>query len=222
MTDVLENPQQVSPASLTKNKKLIICIPQEKFMHVEAVQSLLAIQSGLMSRGWKVVILFDTGYNLAFLRNKLAERALHENEVEPAPFILWLDSDMKVSALDVFKLMKSLVDSKLDFLSAKYHIRGMKDQLCAFNFNLDGAYDKCMPDVGQCGILGLDGVGFGCLMMTPTKLIELSTKVDLPFRSSDAEPIGEDLLFCQQARAHGFTIGMDCDIWVGHYSVVAV
>lgn len=203
-----------------KKHKIIICIPQEKFMHIEAVQDLLALQLDLVSRNWDVVMLFDTGYNLAFIRNKLLEKALKECAHSEASFILWLDSDMKVSANSLYRLMLSYIKNGHDILSAKYHIRGKKDLLCAFNIKENGEWDNAIVDEGQTGIISVDGVGFGCLIATPSKFLEIVDLTDVPFKSSDTSPIGEDLAFCRQLKDLDFKIGMDCDVSVGHYSVV--
>ena len=156
-------------------------------------------------------------------RNKLAERALKLHKKNKLDYVVWLDSDIEFRFNDVLRLIKSLIDSKADMLSGVYYskISGKVHPLIQVWDRKDDQYYwitpkefKEKPDVFKS-----DSVGFGFLVMKPSVLVRMFNEFKRPFNfrvQSNGELLGEDLMFCEQARDLGFKLFVDKRINVGH------
>lgn len=170
-------------------------------------------------------ILFDCydwkakGYNFFFIvgkrmnihdsRNHAVNWALENN----MDYILWFDDDMVLDKGGK-PLFSTLLSHDKDFVAPLFFQRRPPYLPLLFKRNeyLDGTYvtmDNMMDY--ERGLLDVDGVGFGCAL---TK-IEMFKKIPKPwFVMGDS--FGEDLYFCERAKAHGYKIFCDTTIQVGH------
>ena len=66
------------------------------------------------------------------------------------------------------------------------------------------------------GLFEVEGIGFGCVLMTTSVLLDVIAKFRDAF--SPIGRVGEDLSFCIRARECGYKIYADSSIQLGHCS----
>lgn len=157
-------------------------------------------------------------------RNMLADGVL--SSASDDDLALWIDSDMVFNFDDMDRLIKSFDASDYDILSGLYFTRNEKDERVPLIYFASDEKNKFITgkpvDLPKEGIVKVDGVGFGFLVMKASVLKKLKSEHDKIFGwcYHDGEFVGEDITFCQRAAEAGFKIGVDLSIKLGHYGGV--
>lgn len=157
-------------------------------------------------------ISFNVGSLVYTSRNKLAQTAI-EQETD---YIFWLDSDMVFNPDILERMMKTMQENNLDFLSGLYFRRVPPYSAVLFD-KLDIADGRCEWSNFEeipTGLFKAGGVGFGCVLMKTDVAFDVFSKYLDMF--SPLANVGEDLSFCWRARQCGYDIWVDPSITLGH------
>jgi len=198
-------------------RKVSICVPCSDHMHTAFVMSLIAlikvtedwskraIEEGEVDQAIDLNIHFYTGSLLVGSRRDLVKQALDWG----ADWILWLDSDMQVSADALLRLLMR----GADVVGCNYVRRqvptlpvttGMDDKLYCTN-----------PE--DTGLVEVKHTGFGCLL-TNTELYDeieepwFDTQWVIGKETGKILIMGEDVYFFQKVREAGYKVWIDNDL----------
>ncbi len=167
------------------------------------------------AKGYK--FFFQIGKRMAHhnARNEAVKWALANN----MDYIFWFDDDMVVDKAGK-QLFTTLMEHDKDFVAPLFFQRRPPYLPLLFKRNqyLDDVYttyDNILDY--EKGLLEVDGVGFGCCL----------TKVDMfrkikPTWFDMGASFGEDLFFCERAKAAGYKVYVDTELQVGHIGDVPI
>lgn len=182
--------------------KTLICIPCMDQVHTAFMQSLLS-----MKMVGEVRFAISSSSLIYDARNHLAEQAMGGDYDR----CLWLDSDMIFPA-DTMEKLSAHLDTGKDMVSGLYFTR--KNPIVPVIYDNCGYYQeekKLRPtahnffDYPKNSLCKVEGLGFGCVMLTVELLRKVKERYGLPF--APVFGFGEDLSFC------GRVIDMEGEIW---------
>jgi hypothetical protein len=190
--------------------KIAICVPHVGTLKAKTAERLAAMTfvlgSANISYNGKqtkpTVVLFFGGYGeLIWKRTHLAHDALKAG----SDYLLWIDSDQVFEPDALFRLMAH--DKPI--VGTNYATRHLGTPTA---FDLSG---KPIAHGSGLELVGAVGLGF-CLMKTP-----ILKRIPHPWFAVEVTPsgdlkCGEDVHFCNQARAAGIPIHVDHDLTIGH------
>lgn len=190
-------------------RKLLIAIPSFDTMRVEFVRSLMALCQKLHDDDvwFEVKILEGTLVHIA--RDRLAKHAVNNEFTE----VLWLDADM-VFGPEIYEDLAT---------------HG-KDMVCGMFISRHYPYVSCMfsklfpPErINEYGSdpFRVAGCGFGCVLMKAHVLENVLNTNNGNCFIPDPK-LGEDLAFCQRARACGYEIWCDPTVRIGHVGYITI
>lgn len=191
--------------------KTLICIPCMDMVHTAFMQSVLS-----MRMVGEVRFSICCSSLIYDARNKLADQAIDGGYDR----CLWLDSDMVFPA-DTMERLSAHLDSGLEIVSGIYFTR--KAPVMPVIYDNCGWYEangKATPtahsylDYPENTLTEIDGMGFGCVMMSVPMLAEIRKQYGLPF--TPVMGFGEDLSFCGRVIDSGRKIYCDTSIKCGH------
>jgi len=151
----------------------------------------------------------------ASARNTVAQVIADEPDV--ADGIMWIDSDIRVPADGIVRLLAH----NLDFVTGVYHQRLPLHNPVFYGWNDDKKMFQPADDYPVDTLAPTDGCGFG-IVWTSTKLILAIAGLNEFdeggwFKDArDAGGLGEDLQFCHYARKAGFQLYVDTGVQAGH------
>lgn len=192
--------------------KTLICIPCMDQVPAAFMRSIMHMRTvGDVRIGMSVSsLVYDS-------RNQLANQAIDGGFDRT----LWFDSDMTFDA-DTMERLSARMDEGRDMVSGIYFTR--KKPIvpviyseCGFAQGEDGKMipaAKSYRDYPKNEIFQVEGIGFGCCMVTVELLKKVKDTYGLPF--SPAMGFGEDLSFCGRAIELGAKIWVDSSIKCGH------
>jgi len=191
--------------------KLLVAVPTLDFVHSAFMECLIKLTKRLSLECVDFDVCIISGTLVYVARDRLANKAINEDFTH----VLWLDSDM-VFQPDIFR---DLLDTGKDFVTGIYHARRPGHASCIFKRcdELDHIerFDKYPSDTFEIG-----GCGFGCVLIKTDilKAVKLNYKTCfLP-----KPQLGEDIAFCQRARAMGFKIWCEPSVQCGHIGHITV
>lgn len=192
--------------------KTLICIPCMDQVPTAFMQSLLS-----MRMVGEVRFSISCSSLIYDARNKLAEQAIDGGYDR----CLWFDSDM-VFPPDTMERLSEHLNNGKEIISGLYFTR--KNPVipviydnCGYFTQEDG---KLRPtahsfyDYPRNSVVEVEGLGFGCVMMTVDLLKRVRDKYGLPF--APVLGFGEDLSFCGRAIEMGTKIYCDTSLVCGH------
>lgn len=188
---------------------LLIAIPTLDFIHSEFVKCLVKLLDELKDVRHEVCIVSGTLVYVA--RDKLASKAVNEGFTH----VLWLDSDM------IFQpsIYEDLTDTRKEFVSGIYHARRPGYMSCIFkscsDINKLERFEEYPNDTFQ-----IEGCGFGCVLMSVEILKDVFRHYGTCF--CPEKDFGEDIAFCNRARALGHTLWCEPTVRLGHIGHNAV
>lgn len=191
--------------------KLLVAIPTLDFVHSAFVESLVKLQKRLSLECVDYEVCIISGTLVYVARDKLACEAINSDYTH----VLWLDSDM-VFQPDIYT---DLLDTGKDFVTGIYHARRPGHQSCIFKRcdDLDHLerfeqYPRETFEIGGCG--------FGCVLIKT----EILKAVQYNFKTCflPKAQFGEDIAFCNRARAMGFKIWCEPTVQCGHIGHITV
>lgn len=194
-------------------KKILIAVPSMDFVAAGFAASLACL-----GKVGDCKVSFICGSLIYDARNKLAAQAIQLD----TDFILWLDSDMTFEPDTLVRLLKDAEENDLDIVSGLYFRRSSPYTPVAFEtFDIVDDEAKFTHYNGELtGLHEVEGVGFGCLLMSTQVVFDVFGKYGDCF--SPIAKVGEDLSFLWRARQIGYKTYLDADIKCGHVGHVVV
>jgi len=205
-------------------RRIYICVPVYQTIPAESFQSILSACLKLQSKYKQIGTCFCSHTYLPEARNVIANNILQTSKGDD--LVLWIDSDMVFNFNQVEQLIKNFDSNDYDLLSGLYFTRNDKEKRKAhlyFATEEKGRFNAGVPiDLPKTGIVKVDAVGFGFVVMKAKVLQRLKNKYGRVFDCElyKKELVGEDIIFCQRATEQGFKIGADVGITIGHFGAV--
>lgn len=189
--------------------KLLIAIPSHDYMHMDFVNSLLALCRKLDEEGVEYDVRIHGGTLVYHGRDALANCAIDNGYSD----VLWLDADM------VFQdtILEDLQFSGKPFISGIAHGRRAPHISCLFT--------EIYPEIQRFTEYPTDtfkvaGCGFGCVLIKTEILKAVREKNGTCFFPT--RELGEDLAFCQRAHELGYDIYAEPTVRLGHIGHIAI
>ena len=151
-------------------------------------------------------------------RNNLATRAIQME----ADYVFWLDSDMVFEPDILVRMMKTLKENDLDFLTGLYFRRVapytpvLFDKMEIRHNMASWSEFKEIPE----GLFEVGACGFGCVLMSTDVLLSVQSvhgNMFAPIANN-----GEDIAFCWRARDCGYKLWCDPTAVCGHIGKIIV
>lgn len=191
--------------------KTLIAVPCMDMVATGFCQSL-----AMLRRVGDCMVTHVAGSLIYDSRNKIAAKAIELG----CDYIMWFDSDM-IFAPDT---LEKLMAHDKSFVSGVYHKRTGTYQPVvyeAINHYDDGRAEAvCFKDYPKDKLFKAQGVGFGCVLLKTSLLLEMAAEYKDWFTPYDH--MGEDLSFCQRAIALGHDIWVDPSVQCGHVGQIIV
>ncbi len=155
-------------------------------------------------------------------RNHAANTAFTSAKTEKLDGIMWVDSDMRFDPMMMVRLLSTVKENRLDFLSGTYHYRQAPYLPVFYTYDSrQGKYrqaedyvDDVIAPAGACGF------GFVWTSVATLRAIYESRHFDRKQGwfpdTRDVGGQGEDFNFCDQARKAGIQLYVDTGVQLGH------
>lgn len=141
------------------------------------------------------------GTLIADQRQKLAMMALQHK----ADHLLFLDSDMRFPR----DLVRRLMAHDKDAVACNYSTRRLPAKPVAWS---DFSSQTLLSSHDRNGVEPVDAVGMGAMLVKSSVFDKLPQPwFQIVYSKSGRAFIGEDIYFCQLAKAHGVTVHVDHD-----------
>lgn len=195
--------------------KILIAIPCMDQVHALFAQSLATL-----NRVGECAVAFQTGSLIYTSRNNLGRQAI-EHDFD---YVLWLDSDMVFTPDLLERMLKTMQENDLDFLTGTYFRRvapytPVLYDLLEYHEN-GGANWSEYKKLPTEGLIEVGGCGFGCVLMSTEILMSVQGRFGTMFHPLPT--MGEDLAFCWRARECGYKLMCDAGLVVGHVGTAVV
>jgi hypothetical protein len=207
-------------------RKLFIGIPAyDGKINIKLAYNIAALMPKALQFGVSVKLGDVSGCSIITMaRNQLVHEFLKTDATE----LLFIDSDVIATADDVLRLM---AQSGGKDITAGAYPRRSKDK----NFFADLYFDENQDLEFDGSLMRLERVGTG-FMLIQRHVIEAMVAAHpewfydfkgeqvcgvFDFQNRDGRYLGEDYLFCDRAREHGFKIHIDVDISLPHVGTEA-
>lgn len=189
--------------------KLLIAIPSHDYMHIDFVNSLMALCRRLERDGIEHDVRIHGGTLVYHGRDALATTAIDEHYTD----VLWLDADMVFNE----DLLEDLQFSGKQMVSGIAHGRRAPHLSCLFT--------EIYPGINRfteypSSTFRVAGCGFGCVLMKTEILKAVKERHGTCFFPT--RELGEDLAFCQRATEMGFEIWAEPSVRLGHIGHIAI
>jgi len=206
--------------------KIVACMPSYKIMDVLAVQSLVAFQCDVFSKGDGLNILFANNYTASKGRDMLFRVA--SESFKDSDYVISLDSDHVYSAKAMYSLIDKMEKNNLDLLSAKYYCRNDfghdnngRRKVAMIRYTDDkGNFELYEPEDNESGLIDVDVVGLGFCVMKMDFVRKLIAKYGDLFTTNENGNYADDVIFCGYVQKEGKRICYDADTIVGHISTI--
>jgi hypothetical protein len=207
-------------------RKLFIGIPAyDGKINIKTAFNLAALMPKALQFGVSVKLGDVSGCSIITMaRNQLVHEFLKTDATE----LLFIDSDVIATPDDILRLMAQSGDKDI---TAGAYPRRSKDK----NFFADLYFDENQDLEFDGSLMRLERVGTG-FMLIQRHVIEAMVAAHpewfydfkgeqvcgvFDFQNRDGRYLGEDYLFCDRAREHGFKIHIDVDISLPHVGTEA-
>ena len=207
-------------------RKLFIGIPAyDGKINIKLAYNIAALMPKALQFGVSVKLGDVSGCSIITMaRNQLVHEFLKSDATE----LLFIDSDVIATADDILRLM---AQSGGKDITAGAYPRRSKDK----NFFADLYFDENQDLEFDGSLMRLERVGTG-FMLIQRHVIEAMVAAHpewfydfkgeqvcgvFDFQNRDGRYLGEDYLFCDRAREHGFKIYIDVDISLPHVGTEA-
>jgi hypothetical protein len=195
---------QVQPAPAQgKTPSVMVLVPAMEMVNAEFAQHLAMACANLVANGIKINCAFNIGSVITIARRNLTDIFLKSD----FDYAWWVDSDMKFPIDAPLKMLKRNVP----LVGANYRRRRFPNPGFTGMMGKAGAFTELVTDDNSPPMEKVDVLPHGMVMVhrsvyekipQPHYLQEYVTELNLE--------IGEDIYFCNKAKAAGF------DVWVDH------
>ena len=191
--------------------KTLIAVPCMDMVATGFCQSL-----AMLRRVGDCMVTHVAGSLIYDSRNKICAKAIELG----CDYIMWFDSDM-IFAPDT---LEKLMAHDKSFVSGVYYKRtGTYEPVIyeAINHYEDGRAEAITyKDYPKDKLFKAQGVGFGCVLLKTSLLLEMAAEFKDWFTPYDR--MGEDLSFCKRATELGHDIWVDPTVQCGHVGQIIV
>jgi len=184
----------------SKKGKLAVCIPCRDTLHSAHAMSLIELVKFNTMNDIDTHVFMDASTILLTQRERLATMALESG----AEYTLWLDSDMVFPATTAVRLL----EHDEDVVAANYLRRQLPVKGVAYE--TIGDWENPLDFDVYDGLVPVEGVGMGCMLMKTEIFSELSKPwFDFQWSPQSNDFLGEDMVLCQKISSTGRTIKID-------------
>lgn len=187
--------------------RTLVAIPSMDQVPAQFAQSL-----AMMQKVGDVAVAFQVSSLVYTARNQLATRAIGMG----TDYVLWLDSDMVFPSHVLEYSIKKMEEKNIDILSGLYYRRVppyspvLYEKVVRDETGIHTKEFDVIPD----DIFVAEGIGFGCVCMKTSVLVDVFSKHGEMF--SPLIGAGEDISFCIRAKECGIDCWVDPQIALGH------
>lgn len=159
---------------------------------------------------FNVKVLIEEMYIIDEARNTLIAKALIMND--KPDYVLFIDADNTFQ----YNTLELLLKEDKDIISGVYFQRHKPFYPLAFKINEEGKLSYVTEwNIGD--VVEVDYVGAGCLLVKREVLEKMKYPYFYVARDVESKAtIGEDLMFCAEAKKLGFKVWLHCGVNVGH------
>jgi hypothetical protein len=185
----------------TRPIKLAVLVPCRESVYSLFSSCLVEMVKTCTMAGIDTHVIYDASTILLNQRENLANQAVFMK----AEYMLWLDSDMLFPSTTAMRMIahnKSVV-------AANYMKRSVP--LNSVAYEQRGDWDNWLPLMSEEGLVTVEGVGMGC-MMIKTDILKEIEKPWFAFEYKDESWHGEDFYFQEKLRAAGHEILIDMNL----------
>lgn len=194
--------------NVKKMKRILIAIPTNRNIEAQTFKSIYDLE---IPDGYQVDFQYFWGYQVEQVRNLIANWVIQHNY----DYLFAVDSDISFPPDTLTKL----IDANKDIVSGLYiqRIPGTHTLEIMRKNQFGGVSHVDYADIKDRGIVPIDACGFGCVLVKA----DVFNRIPYPhfvYKSAidHAHTVSEDVYFCEQARACGFTLWADTSILCEH------
>jgi hypothetical protein len=205
-------PQPQTPQPVTqpapqqgKNPTVMILVPSMEMVNAEFAQHLAMASANLVANGIKINCALNIGSVITIARRNLTDIFM-KSDFE---YAWWIDSDMKFPIDTPIRLLKRGVP----IVGANYRRRRFPNPGFTGMMGQPGSFTELVTDDNSPPMQEVDVLPHGCVMVhrsvydkipQPHYLQEYHANLNLE--------IGEDIYFCQKAKANGIPVWCDHEL----------
>ena len=168
-------------------------------------QSFLSILKMLHHFDFKYNIIYTSNYPIEIARNTIIQKFLKRD----SDYLLFIDSD-QILPSNTFQLLKSVdadIVSGVSFKKAYPYYPTI--------YKAVGQKYKPITNYPKNSVINVDAVGMFCTLIKK-RIFDIIEYPWFHFERLDDEFIGEDMLFCREAKKHNFTIKANTNLIIPH------
>lgn len=175
---------------------------------------LTAFTVGAMPIDTQIGVTFLPGTYIQCARQELMQHVLEAED----DYVLWLDSDMRFPR----ETFAHLIQHRVAMVGANYSKRAILSEPIAIkHVGREGSgheREKLYPDDDATGLVEVESIGFGCLLMRMKDFKNLPPLTQGPwfeqtYRGDIDQWTGEDVFFCEMVRKKlGIKVMVDQDL----------
>lgn len=217
---------------------IAILVPFYKTVPAKSCKCLIDLTTGLQSQGIAFSFIPISNTYLHNAREQLYDSFEKEKDKQDYDFVMHIDSDQTFSTEQVVSLLKNAEENRFDILSGVYfgEIDGkiapvllnkldketkkkMASQAGVSENDFKASYLRLTSMPSQ-QFFEVDACGFGFLACKPKVYESIVKKFGRPVFAPETEKggkvKGEDIVWCERAKACGYKIMVDRSITIGH------
>lgn len=189
--------------------KLSIVVPTRDMVHSGFAFALSQLIKTTENAGIETYLFFNSNTILLNQREGLVKSSFEVG----SDYILWLDSDMTFPSTTALRLLSH----ELDIVGCNYKKRSTPQNPVAYKKLYD--WDSWLPmDIDE-GLVEVEGVGMGCLLMKTDIFNKLNKPYfEFMYNEKDDNWMGEDFQLLRKLRDVGYKVMIDTTLTheIGH------
>jgi uncharacterized membrane protein len=198
-------PSNTSAPAATKRPSIMIAVPAMEMVNAEFAQHLAMAAANMVANGVRINCAFNIGSVITIARRNLTEIFLKSD----FDYIWWVDSDMKFPIDAPLRLLKR----DKDIVGANYRRRRFPNPNFTGMSGSPGAYKEFVTTDESPAMEPIDVLPHGMVLVKR----HVYENIAQPHYIQEYVPeknleIGEDIYFCQKAKAAGFSVWCDQEL----------
>lgn len=197
---------------LSQPIKLSIVVPTRDTVHSGFAFALSQLIKATENAGVETYLFFNSSTILLNQREQLVKSSIGVG----SDYILWLDSDMTFPSTTALRLLSH----QIDIVGCNYKKRSIPQNPVAYKKLYD--WDSWLPlDIDE-GLVEVEGVGMGCLLMKSNVFDKLDKPYfEFTYNQKDDNWMGEDFQLLTKLRNIGYKVMIDTSLTheIGHLGI---